>query len=142
VDATECGRELGSGGPPGLASAAMSKTRLRTSIGVLAAVGFLLLGACGGDDDDSAQGDDSETGADDRNDSPATDLASLEDELAVNLAEDVNQPTPEVDCPDDVVPGEDEQFECTGTAQDGGQFTIAVTWNDDQGQYNAVVPPE
>jgi hypothetical protein len=120
----------------------MSKTRLRSFIGVLAAVGTLLLGACGGDDDDSAQGDDSETGADDTNDSPATDLASLEDELAVNLAEDVNQPTPEVDCPDDVVPGEDEQFECTGTAQDGGQFRIEVTWNDDQGQYNAVVPPE
>jgi hypothetical protein len=126
----------------GLASAAMSKTRLRTSIGVLAAVGILLLGACGGDDDDSTQGDDSEAGADEGNDSPATDLASLEEDLAVTLAEDVNQPTPEVDCPDDVVPGEDEQFECTGTAQDGGQFTIEVTWNDDQGQYSALVPPE
>jgi hypothetical protein len=120
----------------------MSKTRLRTSIGVLAATGILLLGACGGDDDDSTQDDGSETGADEGNDSPATDLASLEDELAVNLAEDVNQPTPQVDCPDDVEPGVDEQFECTGTAQDGGQFTIEVTWNDDQGQYNAVVPPE
>jgi hypothetical protein len=120
----------------------MSKTRLRTSIGVLAAAGILLLGACGGDDDDSTQDDGSETGADEGNDSPATDLASLEEELAVDLAEDVNQPTPQVDCPDDVVLGEDEQFECTGTAQDGGQFTIEVTWNDDQGQYDAVVPPE
>lgn len=120
----------------------MSDTRLRASVGVLAAVAVLLLGACGGDDDDAATDDDRGSGADGRDDSQVTDLASLEEELAADLAEDVDQPTPEVDCPDDVEPSAEEPFECTGTAQDGSQFMIEVTWNDDQGQYDAYVPPE
>lgn len=118
----------------------MSDIRLRVSVRVLAAAGVLVLGACGGDDDDPAQGDESESSADD--DSQGTDVGALEEELAVNLAEDVDQPTPEVDCPDDVEPVEGEQFECTGTAQDGTQFTIEVTWNEDQGEFEAVVPPD
>jgi hypothetical protein len=111
----------------------MFDTRLRMFVRGLAAVGVLVLGACGGDDDDPAQDDDRES---------STDVDAMEEELAVNLAEDVDQPTPEVDCPDDVEPVEGEQFECTGTAQDGGQFTIEVTWNEAQGEFDAYVPPE
>jgi uncharacterized protein DUF4333 len=102
----------------------MFNLRLRVSASALAAVGIGLLGACGGDDSDTI------------------DVAEFEENIATDLAEDVNQPTPEVDCPDELEPSEGEQFECTGTAQDGSQFTIDVTWTDDEGGAEAVVPPQ
>jgi Domain of unknown function (DUF4333) len=112
------------GGWAQLASGPMFDTTLSASAGALAAVGIVLLGACGGDG------------------SETIDVARLEEDIATDLAEDVDQPTPEVECPDDLEPSEGEQFECTGTAQDGAEFTIEVTWTDDEGGADAYVPPE
>ncbi|GIK77857.1 MAG: DUF4333 domain-containing protein [Acidobacteria bacterium] len=72
------------------------------------------------------------------------DAADLEGQLADQLAPQANVDPADVsvDCPDDQEAEEGSEFQCTLTAPNGDEVQVDVTLTDDEGGYDAVVPPE
>lgn len=72
------------------------------------------------------------------------DSADLEEQLRTDLSEDVgvNPDDVSVDCPDDIPAEEGAEFECELTAPNGDPVVVEVTLTDDEGGFEAVVPPE
>ena len=70
------------------------------------------------------------------------DEADLESELRAQLAAQAGTPPESVECPAGIEAQAGREFECTGIAPDGTEFTIEVTLNDDSGGFDAFVPPE
>lgn len=72
------------------------------------------------------------------------DAADLEGQLADQLAPQagVDPADVSVDCPDDQEAKEGSEFQCTLTAPNGDEVQVDVTLTDDEGGYDAVVPPE
>jgi hypothetical protein len=64
----------------------------------------------------------------------------LVDEFAPDF--DVDPDDASGDCPDDIEIEEGTEFECTLSAPDRGDLTVEVTLTDDDGAYEAEVPPE
>ena len=62
-------------------------------------------------------------------------------ELSQQLGEQAGSPPRSVDCPSGIEPEEGKKFDCTGVAPSGQEFAIEVTLNDDQGGFDAFVPP-
>ena len=87
-------------------------------------VAVLALGACGGDD--------------------SLDNGDLENQLRVQLSEDagVDPDGVSVECPEDIQAEAGRQFECELTAPNGDLVAVDVTLTDDDGSFEAVVPPQ
>jgi hypothetical protein len=66
------------------------------------------------------------------------DNADLEEQLGENAGVE-----PEgVECPDDIEIEEGREFNCTLTAPNGDEVDVDVTLTDDEGGFEAVVPPQ
>ena len=76
--------------------------------------------------------------------SKTIDSADLEGELATQLSEDagVNADDVSVECPDDEEAEEGRQFDCTLIAPNGDEVTVNVTLTNDDGGFEAEVPPQ
>ena len=95
---------------------------LRVCFLPLIAVAALGLGACGNTlDSEDLEG-------------------QLVDEIAPGF--DVDPDDASGDCPDDIEIEEGREFECTLSAPDRGEITVDVTLTDDDGGFEAEVPPE
>jgi hypothetical protein len=70
------------------------------------------------------------------------DVDDLESTISSGLEEQVGVAPESVECPDDVTAEEGGEFECTGTAPNGDEFTIDVTQTDDEGNIEFEVPPQ
>lgn len=72
------------------------------------------------------------------------DSADLEEELRTQLSADagVNPDDVTVDCPDDIPAEQGQEFQCELTAPNGDPVDVDVTLTDDEGGFDAVVPPE
>ncbi|HET6831583.1 MAG TPA: DUF4333 domain-containing protein [Solirubrobacterales bacterium] len=72
------------------------------------------------------------------------DAADLEGQLADQLAPQANVDPADVsvDCPDDQEAKEGSEFQCTLTAPNGDEVQVDVTLTDDEGGYDAVIPPQ
>jgi hypothetical protein len=72
------------------------------------------------------------------------DTGDLEGELVDQLAADagVDPDDVSVDCPEDIEAEEGREFECTLTAPNDDEVTVEVTLTNDEGGFEAVVPPE
>ena len=72
------------------------------------------------------------------------DTDDLEGQLVDQLSEDagVDPADVSVDCPDDIEAEEGREFECTLTAPNDDEVTVEVTLTNDDGGFEAVVPPE
>jgi len=57
----------------------------------------------------------------------------LNEKLAADLSQKLNEQGITVSCPDDVPAQAGGTFECTATTPDGKQITLQVTQTDDQG---------
>jgi hypothetical protein len=77
------------------------------------------------------------------------DSAELESQIAEDFREQI--PEVEVSCPDDISGDEGTEVECRGTAPEGAvggephgplDFPIEVTITDDDGSFEAEVPPD
>jgi hypothetical protein len=70
--------------------------------------------------------------------------SDLESELADQLSADagVNAEDVSVSCPDDIEAEEGNEFDCTLTAPNGDEVTVEVTLTNDDGGFEAVVPPD
>ena len=68
-----------------------------------------------------------------------------EDDLAAELSSELGrqagEPPRSVDCPSGVTPEAGKEFECDAVAPNGQDFIIEVTLNDDEGGFDAFVPP-
>ena len=62
-------------------------------------------------------------------------------ELSRQLGEQAGEPPRSVECPSGIDPEAGKKFDCTGIAPSGQEFTIEVTLNDDEGGFDAFVPP-
>ena len=99
--------------------------RWRTgSPAIVAGVAVLALGVCGGDD--------------------SLDNGDLENQLRVQLSEDAGVDPDEVsvECPEDIQAEAGRQFDCELTAPNGDLVAVEVTLTDDDGSFEAVVPPQ
>jgi Domain of unknown function (DUF4333) len=74
--------------------------------------------------------------------SETLDAPALEAEIKQDLTADVGIAPEAIDCPDEVEIEKGKRFECTGTAPAGDTFKIAVELTNDDGGFDAVVPPE
>jgi outer membrane lipoprotein SlyB len=72
------------------------------------------------------------------------DTGELEEDLRTQLSEDAGVPAEDVSvsCPDGEKAEEGNEFDCTLTAPNGDEVTVEVTMKDDEGNYEAVVPPQ
>lgn len=72
------------------------------------------------------------------------DNADLESKLADQLSADagVNPDDVSVSCPEDIEVEEGREFDCTLTAPNGDEVTVNVTLTNDDGGFEAVVPPQ
>ncbi len=72
------------------------------------------------------------------------DSDDLESQLVDQLSADagVDPEDVSVDCPDDIEAEEGREFECTLTAPNDDEVTVEVTLTNDDGGFEAVVPPE
>ena len=72
------------------------------------------------------------------------DTDDLESQLVDQLSADagVDPEDVSVDCPDDIEAEEGREFECTLTAPNDDEVTVEVTLTNDDGGFEAVVPPE
>ena len=72
------------------------------------------------------------------------DADDLEGELAEQLSADagVNPDDVSVACPEDIEAEEGREFECILTAPNGDEVTVEVTLTNDDGGFEAEVPPE
>lgn len=76
------------------------------------------------------------------------DSDELEENLRTDLSPEisvligVNPEDVSIDCPDDIPAEEGEEFECTASAPKEGEFLVEVTLTDDEGGFQAVVPPK
>ena len=72
------------------------------------------------------------------------DNANLESQLAEQLSSDagVDAAQVSVSCPEDVEVEQGGEFECTLTAPNGDEVRVDVTMTDDEGNVDAVVPPQ
>ena len=70
------------------------------------------------------------------------DRAELERELGDQLGRDAGVAPRAVDCPDDVEAQRGRRFDCTLTAPNGDAVPVAVTLTNDDGGFEAVVPPQ
>ena len=77
-------------------------------------------------------------------DATTIDSAKLEDELRVQLSEDagVDPEGVSVSCPDDIEAEEGDEFNCELTAPNGDIVQVDVTLTNDDGGFEAVVPPQ
>lgn len=97
--------------------------RLRTASVALVAVGAaLVLAACGN----------------------TIDSEDLEGKLATELSADagVDPDGVSVSCPDDEEADEGNEFECALTAPEGDELTVEVRITDEDGRFEAFVPPQ
>ncbi len=71
------------------------------------------------------------------------DNGQLEKQLAEKLATQAGADPKKVtvDCPDDQKAEKGRTFDCTLTAPNGDKVVVKVTLTDDEGGYNATVPP-
>lgn len=75
--------------------------------------------------------------------SDTIDDAELEAEIKKDLAADVGIAPKAIDCPSDIESQAGKKFECVGTAPaDDERFRISVNLTNDDGGFDAVVPPE
>ena len=72
------------------------------------------------------------------------DNADLESQLAEQLSADagVDPEGVEVVCPEDQEVEDGREFDCTLTAPNGDEVTVRVTLTDDEGSFDAVIPPQ
>ncbi len=72
------------------------------------------------------------------------DHADLESELREQLSADagVDPEGVSVSCPEGIEAEEGHEFTCTLTAPDGSEAIVEVTLTDDEGSFEAVVPPQ
>jgi Domain of unknown function (DUF4333) len=70
------------------------------------------------------------------------DASKLEAEIKKDLTADVGVAPKAIACPEDVGIEQGKRFQCTGTAPNGDTFDIAVELTNDDGGFEAVVPPE
>jgi hypothetical protein len=70
------------------------------------------------------------------------DTDDLQQTISDGLEEQVGVAPESVECPDDITMEEGSEFECTGTAPNGEEFTIQVTQTDDEGNIEFEVPPQ
>jgi Domain of unknown function (DUF4333) len=72
------------------------------------------------------------------------DNADLESQLTEQLSADagVDPAQVSVSCPEDVEIEQGGEFECTLTAPNGDEVRVEVTMTDDEGNVDAVVPPQ
>lgn len=72
------------------------------------------------------------------------DSDELETQLTDQLSTDagVDPADVSVSCPDDIEIEEGREFECTLIAPDGDEVRVDVTLTDDEGRFEAFVPPE
>jgi hypothetical protein len=70
------------------------------------------------------------------------DTDDLESEIQTDLAESAGVEPKEISCPEDIVAEEGRKFECELTAPDDSTAVVEVTLTDDEGGFEAVVPPE
>ena len=72
------------------------------------------------------------------------DSEELEGDLVDQFAPEFNVDPDEAtgDCPDDIDAEEGAEFECTLSTEGLDDLTVEVTLTDDDGAYEAVVPPE
>ena len=72
------------------------------------------------------------------------DTNDLESQLTEKLSADagVDPAKVSVACPDDEESEKGNKFDCTLTAPNGDEVTVNVTITDDEGGYDAVVPPQ
>jgi|HigsolmetaAR202D_1030399.scaffolds.fasta_scaffold04418_6 hypothetical protein len=101
----------------------MPSTYRRLLAAAVAALGALGLAACGAEVID------------------ADDLASkIRDQMSAQVGVDPEQVT--VECPDDIEVEEGRKFECDLTAPNGDPVIVEVTLTNDEGGFEAIVPPE
>ena len=62
-------------------------------------------------------------------------------ELRAQIAAEAGAPPRCVDCPSGIEPEVGEEFDCTGVSPNGQEFIIEVTLSDDEGCFDAFVPP-
>jgi Tfp pilus assembly PilM family ATPase len=72
------------------------------------------------------------------------DTADLEDQLKTQLSEDAGVPSEDVtvDCPDGEKAEQGNTFNCTLTAPNGDEVTVDVEITSDDGDFEAVIPPQ
>ena len=70
------------------------------------------------------------------------DTDDLQTTISDGLEEQAGVAPESVSCPDDITVEEGSEFECTGTAPNGDEFTIQVTQTDDEGNIEFEVPPQ
>ena len=72
------------------------------------------------------------------------DNQAMEEDLAEQLSADANVDPADVSvtCPDDEEAEEGNEFECTLTAPNGDEVTVAVTLTEGGDSFDAVVPPQ
>lgn len=99
-------------------------TSTRSVVAALAGAAMIGVAACGGGD--------------------TIDTGELEEELRVQLSEDagVDADLVTVECPEDIEAEEGRELECELTAPNGDLVVVEVTLTDDEGSFEAVVPPQ
>ena len=101
----------------------MARCRAVRRLSAAAAVtGSVLLAACGG-------------GA-------KLDEAELEEALVKQLGDNAGVEPKSVDCPDDITIEKGKKFDCTLTAPNGEKVPVNVTLTNNDGGFNAEVPPQ
>ena len=70
------------------------------------------------------------------------DSGELEGELKRQLGADAGVEPRSVDCPDDIEAEKGKKFDCTLTAPNGEEVRVEVTLTNDEGGFDAIVPPE
>ena len=66
----------------------------------------------------------------------------LEAELKSQLGADAGVEPRSVECPDDIKAEKGKKFDCTLTAPNGEEVRVEVTLTNDEGGFEAVVPPQ
>jgi hypothetical protein len=69
------------------------------------------------------------------------DAEDLESELRAQLAAQAGSPPQSVSCPTGITAESGKEFDCTGVAPNGSESTIEVTLTNDDGGFDAFVPP-
>ena len=68
--------------------------------------------------------------------------SELEAELKSQLGADAGVEPRSVECPNDIEAEKGKKFDCTLTAPNGDEVRVEVTLTDDEGGFEAVVPPQ
>jgi hypothetical protein len=66
----------------------------------------------------------------------------LQTQIQEDLSAQAGAELQSVSCPDDVESSEGTEFSCTGVAPNGDEFAIEGTVTNDEGGFEATVPPE